>query len=148
MDQLSSITRQRDKALNRAKQARSQEDEYFEENSHLEQQEEATNAKLAEVSAIANSSRDENNLLKQQVEDARSEESQEKANSHAAWVENQGQLMQARRDLQDSQNVNVDLQTQLRQAQALLSDKERQKLGLPPLKKPAAAKAQKSPTPP
>jgi hypothetical protein len=133
--QLASMTRQREKAVMRAKEARSQEDEYFEENSRLEQQDEALNTKLNEVSATANASLKENKILKQKVEDLKDEENQEKANSHAAWVENEGQLMQARRDLKLSERARSQMEAELQRTEAILTDKERQTLGLPVLNK-------------
>jgi chromosome segregation ATPase len=140
--QLASITHQRDKALGRAKQARSQEDEYFEENSHLEQQDEALNQKLAEVTAASNRSQADDAALKQEVSDLKNENAREKANSHAAWVENQDELMQARQDVKGSAQTNEDLQAELHREQAVLSDKERQALGLPPVKKAVTAAPQ------
>jgi len=133
-------TAQRNKALERAKEARSQEDEYFEENSRLQQQDDAVNVKLTDVGAAANHSQAENTVLNQKVEDLKSEEAREKANSHAAWVQNQGELMQSRRDLKLSMGVNRNLQAELQRTQAALSDKERQTLGLPALKKATKAK--------
>jgi hypothetical protein len=125
------MTRQHEKAVMRAKEARSQEDEYFEENSRLEQQDEALNTKLNEVSATANASMKENGILKQKVEELKDEENQEKANSHAAWVENEGQLMQAKRDLKLSEQARGQMGAELQRAEAILTDKERQTLGLP-----------------
>jgi hypothetical protein len=141
--QLESRTKSLEKAKGRAKEARSQEDEYFEENSRLDQQDEALNAKLNEVTSAANSSQAENKRLRQRVEDLKTEETREKANSHAAWVENESQLMQARRDLKLSERVNENLQAEIQRTQAMLSDKEWQTLGLPPRKK--AAKGQAAP---
>lgn len=137
--QILAVGRQRDKALERAKEARSQEDEYFEENSRLEQQDEALNAKLAEVGAAANRTQEENKVLDQQVQDLKDEAAREKANSHAAWVQNQDELTQAKEDLKVSMEGNRDLQAQLQHAQSILNDKERHTLGLPPLKKQANA---------
>jgi len=128
-------TEQRNKALERAREARSQEDEYFEENSRLQQQDDSVNAKLSEVGAAANHSQEENTVLNQKIEDLKSVEFREKANSHAAWVQNQGELMQSRRDLKLSMGVNRNLQDELQRTQAVLSDKERQTLGLPVLKR-------------
>jgi len=147
--QILAVGRQRDKALERAKEARSQEDEYFEENSRLEQQDEALNAKLAEVGTAANRTQEENKVLDQQVQDLKDEAAREKANSHAAWLQNSDELIQAKEDLKVSMQGNRDLQAQLAQAQAVLSDKERHTLGLPPLKKQATAvKAEAPATPP
>lgn len=139
--QLEAVAHQGDKNLERAKEARSQEDEYFEENSRLEQQDEALNTKLTEIGAASNHSQDENRVLHQKLQDLKSEEAREKANSHSAWVENQDELMQARRDVQLSLGVNRNLQAELERTRAVLSDKGRQTVGLPPLKKDTTAKA-------
>jgi hypothetical protein len=146
--QLEAVAHQRDKALQRAKEARSQEDEYFEENSQLQQQDEALNNKLTETSGILNRSRDDNSMLKEKVEDLKAEGSREKANSHAAGGKNQAELMEARNDLKVSLGVNRNLQAELQRMQAVLPDEERHKLGLPPLKKDGKAAPVTPPAPP
>lgn len=136
---------QRDKALERAKEARSQEDEYFEENSRLEQQDGTLKTQLTEIETTNNNSQAQNSELRQRVEDLKAEEAREKANSHAAWVKNQGELMQSRRDLKLSMGVNANLEAELKRTEAILTDKERAALGLPPLKKDAKGKKTSAP---
>jgi hypothetical protein len=138
---LKAVAQQRDKALERAKEARSQEDEYFEENSDLQTQDKEFQQKIVDMGAAANHSNDETEVLQQQVDELKAEAEREKANSHAAFVTNQNELMEARQDLQMSLGVNRNLQAELQRMQAVLSDKERQTLGLPPLKKDASVKA-------
>jgi chromosome segregation ATPase len=140
----SRVTRkQRNNALARVKEARSEEDEYFEENSRLQQQTESLTTKLNDAEELQNHTAEDRDALKKQVESLKSESTRDQQNSHATWVENQRELMQAKREGTNAEAAKDNMEAELAKETALLSYEQRKALGLPPLKgqKPAAAVA-------
>ena len=56
-------------------------------------------ARIVQVVAARNRTNDENKVLEAKIEDLKHEAAREKANSHAAWVQNQQELLEVPRGL-------------------------------------------------
>jgi len=125
------ITRQRDDATDRVRNARSQEDEYFEENARLTQQNEALNEKLQKTGTSLNNTIDEERTLKMQVDELRVEKAKSQQSARAAFVRDERELDQSRRDLTEAKQLANSLQVEMARTQAVLTDEQRHDLGLP-----------------
>lgn len=140
------VTQQRTDALEAAKEARTQEDEYFDENVRLQQQAEALTAKLGQASEASNHSAEVLQALKAEVENTKAESARQQSNTQAAWLVNQKELMQIRRELAETQDREDSLKADRNRIQQVLTVAQRQKLGLPTpqdaaaIEKPATAR--------
>mmetsp|Transcript_36940 Transcript_36940/g.94242 ORF Transcript_36940/g.94242 Transcript_36940/m.94242 type:complete len:990 (+) Transcript_36940:53-3022(+) len=126
------VARQRDAAVDRVRSARSEEDEYFEENTHMQQQVEELQAELHDAYAASNRSAAEDGALRGEVHDLRADMAQEKRSAHAAWVTNENELLQAKRDLLIARQAKEALQAEVSHMQAVLTDDQRKTLGVSP----------------
>lgn len=126
------VARQRDSAMDRVRQARSEADEYSEENNMLKQQDQELEAQLRERSLAANATEDEVQARTVEVRQLRSEAAREKAASHAAWVSNERELTQAKQNLNAINLLKEQQEDKLMRIQAVLTATQRKKLGLPP----------------
>eukprot|EP00411_Alexandrium_monilatum_P007386 CAMPEP_0175296090 /NCGR_PEP_ID=MMETSP0093-20121207/58850_1 /TAXON_ID=311494 /ORGANISM="Alexandrium monilatum, Strain CCMP3105" /LENGTH=279 /DNA_ID=CAMNT_0016592077 /DNA_START=54 /DNA_END=891 /DNA_ORIENTATION=+ len=135
------LSHQREVALERVRTARSQEDEYFEENSQLQQRGEALSDKLKEADSDLNHSASEIQQLRSEVTTLKAEEVREQQNSHAAWVANERELVQARRDLQLANMLKDSTQAELQHTRAVLTDTQRRALGLTAAALPAGMRS-------
>jgi len=128
------LAAQRDSSVERVKEARSQEDEYFEENSHLQQQAETLTGKLRDTMEQVNNTEAEKSALLVQVDNLKTEATHEQSEYHATWVENQRDLMKAHSQTKSANAAKKTIQAELRRMRPLLDNKQRQLLGLPVLK--------------
>jgi len=122
------VARQRDAALDRVRSARSEEDEYFEENTHLQQGVEELQTQLHDAYAASNHSAANEEVLRGEVQGLRGDIAQEKQTAHAAWVANERELIQARRDLRSNRQAKETLQAEVSRLQSVLTDNQRQTL--------------------
>ncbi|CAK0853337.1 unnamed protein product [Prorocentrum cordatum] len=127
-----SLRRTQQAALERVRSARAEEDEFFEENDKLQKQNEALAQRLRDKSAAANGSSEEARSLSQQVQELQASEASDEQNSHAAWVANERELMQARRDLQAAVALQTGVKAELLRTRAVLDPRQRQLLGTGP----------------
>merc|ERR1719171_1079018 len=122
---------QRTDALHRAQEASKREDAYFDDNSHLQMQNDQLSQQLHDALSSANQSSKELLSLRSEVERLKVAKAQDQENSHAAWVEVENEVMQYRRDGQAAVALAKDLQAELAKARSVLTDKQRATLGLP-----------------
>lgn len=133
------LSAQREDALKRAKEASSREDAYFDDNSHLEMQNEALQEQITDLSNKANQSSAQVATLTAEVDRLREAKSQDSENSHAAWLSAENELLGYKKESQTASMLNNEMQAELARTRAVLTDKQRKTLGLPP---PGKAPAQ------
>jgi hypothetical protein len=131
---LRSAIRLRNKAADKAKEANSHDDEYSQENAHLQQANDALRQELLDVGTKANRSIASERDAQHRYNDMKAAEKKEQDEYNAKWVTNEHELIQTQHDLKQEAALQKALETELRQTRALLSDKQRQALGLPLLK--------------
>jgi len=121
---------QRGEEARRVKEARSQEDEYFEEQTRLQQQIEALSSQLAQAESSSNESAAHEHELRTELGEEKADEARESRNSHAAWVTNQKELLQARVDVKDAVSTKDEVQAELMRTRAVLTADQSKVLGL------------------
>merc|ERR1719282_2212504 len=126
------LQRTQERAMEREQSARSEEEEYSTENAQLQSQDEQLTQQVKAQTAEATQSQAEVEALREQVKELRSSRAMHERSSHAAWVANERELIQARRDLQLAQALHQNLKTELSRTRTLLTDPQRRTLGLPP----------------
>jgi len=142
------LARQGQSAAEHVRMARQQEDEYFEENTQLTQQAEQLKERVSEAEEQVNATATENRKLRDETDSLKADQEREQRNSHAAWVENERELVQSRRDLETAKMLEDSEQGELTRTRALLSDAQRKTLGLPAAAPPTPTKAGVKATPP
>lgn len=141
---LKRVSLARQAAAEQADAARSQEDEYFDENVRLQQEDEDLNRELKEVQLSSNRSSIESKQLREQVTQLQADAQRQDETFHATWLSNEQEMLQVETDLKDANRVKNKMQAQLSQMQKILTDDQRKTLGLPvvkPAKKAAGAVA-------
>lgn len=123
--------KRRDSSQARLSQGRTQEEESFEQVAELQRQNEALNASAEEAKAAESNSAVEAEVLKAMWAEVQSTHSKEKAVDHQAWVAGEQKLLQARRDEALAESLTSNLNTELKHTEALLTEEQRHKLGLP-----------------
>jgi len=135
------LARQGQSAAEHVRMARQQEDEYFEENTQLTQQAEQLKERASEAEEQVNTTADENRKLRDETDSLKADQDREQRNSHAAWVENERELVQSRRDLETAKMLGTTEHAELMRTRALLTDAQRKTLGLPAAAPPTPTKA-------
>lgn len=129
------VARQRDAAIDRVRQARSEADEYYEENNKLQQQNQDLESQLKERLSQSNTNQAEVDALKVEVKQLRDEDAKEKATSHAAFMRSEDEISKVKKDTRDADAIKVRTEDQVMRIQQVLTDEQRKKLGLPPAPK-------------
>jgi len=109
------LQRTQERAMEREQSARSEEEEYSTENTQLQSQDEQLTQQVKGQTAEATQSQAEVEALREQVKELKSSRAMHERSSHAAWVANERELIQARRDLQLAQALHQNLKTELSQ---------------------------------
>lgn len=135
------LARQGQSAAEHVRMARQQEDEYFEENTQLTQQTEQLKDRVAEAEEQINTTANENRKLRDETDSLKADQEREQRNSHAAWVENERELVQSRRDQETAKMLGDSEHAELARTRALLTDAQRKTLGLPAAAPPTPTKA-------
>lgn len=122
----------REDALDKAREAGSRENSYFDDNSRLHSQNEALKSQLAEAFASSNKTSEEENRYKGEVTRLREEKQQDQENSHAAWVEAENELLASKTENQAAAAKTSQLQAEIARTRAMLTADQRKALGMPP----------------
>jgi len=144
--QLQVALRKSSEAAKSEKDARSQEDVYFEEAQKLQQKYDAQSSALEAAYEMSNSSAAETTRLKDNVERLEGEQARDQRNSHAVWVDVERELVQAQKKQAWAQAEISQTRLEAMKAESLLTDEQRAKLGLPPREKESPKVAPRKPT--
>jgi len=125
------IAQQRDAASERIRSARSEVDEYFEENTRLQQQNDALEARLRDAGQAANRSAAEISGLQREVGQLQGDMVREQQVAHAAWMSSARELEKAKQDVGAARQSQEGTEAQLLRAQSALQDWKHTALGLP-----------------
>jgi len=137
------LSRERDDAVERLHTARSEQDEYFQENSNLNEQNQALQTKLRDAGDAINRTALEEQVLRGELQQVREDSVREQKASHAEWASNEHEAESLREDLREQSQEKDDMQAKLSKISAVLTEEQRKKLGL--LTAPKAPPAQKDP---
>jgi len=124
--------KQRVSAMQKAKEASSQEDKYFEDNFRLQDQSKALSTQLQGVLVASNRSEDEEQKMRQQMVDMRGDQARDQRNSAAALEDVQRELAHAEDHASEAVSIRSVLQGELSTTRLVLDDQQRRRLGLPP----------------
>jgi len=129
------VARQRDAAIDRVRQARSEADEYYEENNKLQQQNQDLESQLKERLSQSNTNQAEVDALKVEVKQLRDEDEKERAASHAAFMKSEDEISKVKKETKEADAIKIRTEDQVMRIQQFLTDQQRKKLGLPPATK-------------
>lgn len=125
-----SVARDRDEALNQARQARQEADRNFQENSRLQQQRDSLEAQLNDAKESLKNGTKEKSQLEAEAERLRDDSSRYQLASKAATESNQNALSEAKDDLATTNMLKNQAQDELARTMAVLTDDQKRKLGL------------------
>jgi len=126
------MVRQRDEAQVQVRQARGDADQYFDENSRLQQQRDALMAKMSEVKDAINASESESIRLRSDASKLREQSAHEQEAKADQWKSAQADLQEVRDELSTAKVLREQDEEDLDRTQAVLTAEQRERLGLPP----------------